>query len=97
MQNILHISFTKEEMYILTTFLDADKSGDIDMREFCSKITLNNMHINSHRYLLSEHRFIETILNAWYEYRGSQIKEIIKKIGEFDENGDGQMQFDEFT
>ena len=97
MQNILHISFTKEELLMLTNFLDADKSGDIDMREFCSKITLNNLHKDSHKYLLSEHQFIETVLNAWYEHRGSQIKEIIKKIGEFDENGDGLMQFDEFS
>jgi hypothetical protein len=54
------------------------------------------MHVNSHKYLISEYRFIETILTVWYEYRANQIKEIIKKIDSFDENKDGLMQFDEF-
>ena len=34
MQNILHISFTREDMYLLLNYLDSDKSGDIDLREF---------------------------------------------------------------
>jgi hypothetical protein len=55
------------------------------------------MHINSHKYLITELHFIEAILTVWYECRAAEIKEIIKKIDSFDENKDGLMQFDEFA
>lgn len=71
MQNILHIFFTRQDMILLLNYLDSDKSGDIDLREFLSKISFNNMHIKSHKYLLTEHRFIEAILTIWYEYRAA--------------------------
>lgn len=94
--NVLHISFSREETNLLLNHLDEDKSGDIDYREFASKISLNNLHSNSHTFLISEHRFIEYVLSEWYDYRKAQIKELVKLIEEFDADGNGVMDFDEF-
>lgn len=80
MEGLLHVYFTPEELITLTMHLDDDKSGSIDQKEFTSKIGFNNMHVNSHKYLVSEHRFIEFVLALWYEYRADQIKEVVKKI-----------------
>ena len=77
--------------------MDEDTSGDIDLKEFTQKITLNNLHSNSHKFRISEYRFIDYILNIWYDYRSNIKKEIITKIKQFDENKDGFMQFNEFT
>ena len=46
--NVLHIGFSKEENQVLLNHLDEDKSGDIDFKEFSAKISLNNLHSNSH-------------------------------------------------
>ena len=80
LQNILHISLSREELNLLTSHLDEDNSGDIDFKEFTNKISLNNMHINSHRFLISEYRFIDFVLKEWYDYRSAQKKEIVLKI-----------------
>ena len=52
-----------------TDHLDEDKSGDIDRHEFCEKINLNNLHKESHLFLISELTFIEKVLSEWYYYK----------------------------
>lgn len=96
MQQILHIIMSREEVSMLVNYLDQDKSGDVNFREFSSKITLDRMHENSYKYRISEFRFIEFVLSVWYDYRAVQFKEITKKVMDFDASGDSMMQFDEF-
>jgi len=95
-QNTLRVVFTRDEVLMMTNFMDEDKSGDITLNEFQNKLSLNNLHENSHKYLLSETKFIESILVVWYEYRSAQIKEVIEKVKHFDKNGDGIIEFAEF-
>ena len=66
---VLGIYFSKEETRNLTDHLDEDKSGDIDKFEFCQKINLDGLHVESHKFLISELTFIEKVLVEWYQVK----------------------------
>ena len=68
-KTVLGIWFSKDETREFTDHLDEDKSGDIDRHEFCEKINLNNLHKESHMFLISELTFIEKVLSEWYYYK----------------------------
>jgi Ca2+-binding EF-hand superfamily protein len=93
---VLGIILSKDEIQMLTMYLDSDGSGDVDLKEFLAKINFKGMHERSHIYLLSEYRFIEFVLTVWYDYRAKKIKELIKTIEKFDSNHNGNISFKEF-
>ena len=76
--------------------LDEDKSGDIDMAEFMKKIHLNDLHKDSHKFLISEVKLIDQVLTEWYSYKSREQRELRQMIKEYDTNNDGVMQLDEF-
>jgi Ca2+-binding EF-hand superfamily protein len=43
-KNTLGVLFTRDETDDLMKWLDKDGSGDVDEDEFCSKISLKNVH-----------------------------------------------------
>ena len=64
----LNVIFSRDDAATLTYYLDADSSGDVDLNEFQSKINLNNLHKDSHDYLISEKTFIDLVLTEWYSH-----------------------------
>lgn len=68
-KSVLGITFSKDETREFTDHLDEDKSGDIDQQEFCEKINLDNIHKDSHKFLISELTFIERVLSEWYHFK----------------------------
>ena len=55
----LNISLTREEANQFINYIDADKSGQIDLEDFTSKINFKDYQKRSHFYLISEKTFIE--------------------------------------
>ena len=95
-KQILGVIFSRDDAYNLTNYLDADKSGDVDYQEFISKMNLNNLHKDSHQYLISENNFIDCVLIEWYRSKKEETKKIKELINTYDVNKDGVMQLDEF-
>ena len=62
-RNQLGIFFTREEVKLMTYYLDEDRSGEVDLQEFCKKITFQEYHKRSHDFIISEIQFIEQILS----------------------------------
>ena len=58
-RNQLGIFFTREEAKLMTNFLDEDNNGEVDMQEFCKRITFLDFHKRSHQYIISEIQFLE--------------------------------------
>ena len=85
-RSVLGIFFSKDETRDFTDHLDEDKSGDIDRHEFCQKVNLDNLHKESHGFLISELTFIEKVLNEWYYFKKREQKKILDLIAEYDEN-----------
>lgn len=95
-RGVLGVFFSKDETRAFTDLLDEDKSGDIDQSEFCQRINLDNLHQESHKFLISELTFIEKVLSEWYHFKKREQKKILELIAQFDENQDGVMQLCEF-
>ena len=96
-KNVLGIFFSRDETNMFTLHLDADNSGDIDVEEFQSKISLNNIHQESHKFMISETTLIEKVLSEWYYAKSREHKQCMEFIMSFDENKDEVMQLDEFN
>ena len=90
------VFFSKNETREFTNHLDEDKSGDIDLHEFCQRIYLDNLHTESHKYQISELTFIEKILQEWYAHKATEKKVIMELIDKYDDNKDGVMQLSEY-
>lgn len=73
-KSVLGIYFSKEETNMFVRHLDDDNSGDIDMQEFMKKITLNDLHKDSHKFLISEVKLIDQVLTEWYHYKSREQK-----------------------
>ena len=71
-KNVLGIYFSRDETNMFTLHLDADNSGDIDINEFQSKINLNDLHKESHKFRISEVKLIDQILSEWYHYKSRE-------------------------
>ena len=95
-KNVLGIFFSRDETNMFTLHLDADNSGDIDIEEFSSKISLDNLHRESHKFMISEVTLIEKVLSEWYHYKSREQKVCLNMVKSFDKNDDGVMQLDEF-
>ena len=95
-KTVLGMTFTKDETDMLMKYLDADSSGDIDEQEFISKMSLNNLHIDSHEFRICEINFIEKVLDEWYTFKKKEQRTLHQMCMDFDANGDGAMQFNEF-
>lgn len=54
------------------------------------------MHVDSHKFLISESNFIEKVLIEWYNHKSKESKKLVELIGTYDDNKDGVMQFSEF-
>ena len=93
---MLGVVFSREETQVFTAHLDEDKSGDVDEEEFQDKISLDNLHRESHKFLISEVSFVEKILAEWYHHQSAELEKIRQGILDFDDNGDGIMQLEEF-
>ena len=96
LKTVLGITLSKEEIRDLIAYLDSDQSGDIDLGEFCAKINLDNIHKDSHKFVISELTFIEKMLAAWYMFKKREKIRVQELIAKFDDNGDGVMQLSEF-
>lgn len=68
-RGVLGIYFSIDDSRTLSDHLDEDKSGDVDRFEFCERINLNNLHKESHKYVISELTFIENVLAQWYHVK----------------------------
>jgi len=90
------VFFSTEEANLFTMYLDADGSGDVDIDEFVSKITLNNLHREAHKFLISELTFIEKMLTEWYFVQRKERELCAATVKQFDENEDGIFQINEF-
>ena len=85
-RSVLGVFFSADETREVVEHLDEDKSGDIDRNEFCQKINLTDLHVESHKYLISELTFIEKILNEWYNFKKREQKRVLALVLEYDEN-----------
>ena len=83
------VFFSTEEANLFTMYLDEDGSGDVDMEEFVNKISLNNLHQEAHKFLISELTFVERMLTEWYYLQRREKDACFKAVKKFDENGDG--------
>ena len=80
----------------MTNFLDEDNNGEVDMQEFCKRITFLDFHKRSHQYIISEIQFLEQILNQWYNFRADELSRCMTMIHTFDMNADKMMSYEEF-
>jgi len=62
----LGICLSKEELYILTDYLDKDGDARVTYQEFSQKISIKDVAKQSERYMISNFCFIEQLLNCWY-------------------------------
>ena len=74
--SVLGIYFSKEETHLFVRHLDEDNSGDIDIQEFMKKIKLNDLHKDSHKFLISEIKLIDQVLTEWYAYKSRTLKDV---------------------
>ena len=79
-KKVLGVFFSKDETREFTNHLDEDQSGDIDLHEFCQRIYLDNLHVESHKYLISELTLVEKILQEWYTHKADEKKKILELI-----------------
>ena len=82
---------------MFTLHLDSDNSGDIDIHEFQNKISLDNLHKESHKFTISEVTLIEKVLSEWYHFKSREQKKCLSLVKSFDMNEDGVMQLEEFV
>jgi len=87
-QSTLGIYLSNEEVFLLAKHLDKDGDGQISSSEFQTKINLTDYHKLSHRYTISESRFIDSVLSEWYIINGEEKVRLAKLIMEMDADKD---------
>jgi Ca2+-binding EF-hand superfamily protein len=91
-RTVLGVFFSTEEANLFTMYLDSDGSGDVDLEEFVSKLSLTNLHREAHKFQISEVTFIERMLTEWYFLQRREKEACFKAIKKYDENNDGVFQ-----
>ncbi len=92
----MNIHLTDQEADELVKYLDQDGSGDIDFKEFQSKINFKDLQMKNNLYTITKVSFIECILKLLEHQRQKERIKIMEIFHKFDDNNDGVLTFDEF-
>ncbi len=76
-------------------FQNLYKVDKIDLEEF-TKLEKIIEDLNDEKYMISKYRFLENVLEKYQIYRETERGKVLKLLKEFDDNGDGVLQLDEF-
>ena len=91
-----NIYFSKEEALEVTKYLDSDGSGDVDFKEFQTKINYKNYNKYYHCFTITKQKYLEQVIEEWKLHKEETFEKLMEKFEFYDDNGDGVLTFEEF-
>lgn len=90
----LGINLSREEIQIMTNYLDKDGDQKVSPQEFVEKMHFQEYQLRSHKYTISSRQFYEQVLNLWYVIKAEIVENIRRKIRD---KARSTFDFDEFV
>jgi hypothetical protein len=90
------VELRRDEQKLIYSQLDPFNFKRVDLEAFQKRFTLDNLHRDSHGFLISETRFVDCVMQQWYSHVADQTRNLRTIIRKFDSNNDGVFQLSEF-